>query len=117
MDNIKWISPAECARTYKADVFDVTIAKDERSRLKISIQNPSFEGMLILPRLKVGLDGGRMYFKLSDTEGFATSRTEHRTVVKLQMREDMKKFLGKFMMHRSKDNLLFINAEENGVEI
>ena len=119
MDNITWLRPAECARLDKADKFDCTITKDDtaRSRMKISIQNRAFEGMPIYTRMMVGFDDGRMYFGLSDTDGFATTRTEHRTVVKIPMREDTEKYFGKFMMHRSKDNLLFIKAEENGLEI
>lgn len=116
---IKWLQPAEIPKISRSDKYDVIIEKDTKTktRLKITIENTVLDGMTINPRMMVGIAEGRLYFKGSDTEGFSTTRTEFRTVFKIPMEHGTEKYIGEYVMHRGKDDLLFIKAEENGIEI
>ena len=115
---IKWLQPAEIPKISRSDKYDVTIEKDvkTKTRLKIAIENTVLDGMTINPRMMVGIADERLYFKGSYTEGFSTTRTEFRTVFKIPI-DGIEKYIGKYVMHRGKDDLLFIKAEENGLEI
>ena len=94
MDNqIKWIEPTNCAKIHQENEFDVKISKEQglKTRLKIVIQNCALDGIPYAPRVKVGIADNRVYFALSETEGYAGTKTEYRTVIKIPIRYEKEK--------------------------
>jgi hypothetical protein len=115
---IHWLSVASGGKFHDGETEDVIVtlhkpsSKNKNARLRISIKKEVLDGIKQGKKIMVGLAGTRLYLKFSDIEGYAVEKMKERLATTISIRNGIEHFTGGYTLHRSADDLVFIDLKE-----